>query len=78
MITIKLDETLKKKLDSFAEANNLQTEVLIETILYEYIDEIEQKQGPISLAQDDEDEEFNQADIDYLSRSMGLDDSLKK
>lgn len=77
MITLNLDEYLEKKLATFAKENNIQTKELIETILYEYIEKIEEEKGQINISISHEEEEYNDADIDYVAKSMGFGDSLK-
>lgn len=77
MITLNLDEYLEKKLSTFAKENNIQTKELIETILYEYIEKIEEEKGQINISISHEEEEYNDADIDYVTKSMGFGGSLK-
>lgn len=77
MITLNLDKYLEKKLSTFAKENNIQTKELIETILYEYIEKIEEEKGQINISISHEEEEYNDADIDYVAKSMGFGDSLK-
>lgn len=77
MITLNLDKYLEKKLSTFAKENNIQTKELIETILYEYIEKIEEEKGQINISISHEEEEYNDADIDYVTKSMGFGGSLK-
>lgn len=79
MFTVKLDEYLKRRIENFAKENNITPEVLIETILYEYFEEIEDNLPPLDMDLDQVglaaslgDEEFDQANEDYLKKLMGL------
>lgn len=72
MITINLDENLEDRLEKFALANNTQIDVLIETILYEYMDDLDEKDLENLEEYDTQLNEFNQADISYLENSFGF------
>ena len=72
MITINLDKNLEDRLEKFALANNTQIDVLIETILYEYMDDLDEKDLENLEEYDTQLNEFNQADISYLENSFGF------
>lgn len=76
MFTLNLDNYLKRRIENFAKENNITPEVLIETILYEYFEDIEEKEeipvDHVGLAASLGEEEFDQANEEYLKRLMGL------
>lgn len=72
MIPLNIDLNLQKKLEYFASKNNTDLETLIETILYEYIDEVEEKEGPIAILAEDEEDDYNLGDIEYLEKALGF------
>ena len=71
MITLKLDDYLEKKLNVFAKNNNIEVEELIETVLYDYVDEIEEKNGPL-MDTCPEEENYNPEDVSYLESALGF------
>ncbi len=70
MLSINLDPILEKKIRKFAEENNIKSEELIETVMFDFIDSIEEKSGPIFI--EEENDNYNKADYDYLEKSMGF------
>lgn len=72
MVKLNLEKTLQKKLETFASANNIQIEELIESILYEYIDDIEEKNGPLLGQNFEEDDGYNPEDVSFLANALGL------
>lgn len=70
MLSINLDPILEKKIKRFAEENNIKSEELIETVMFDFIDSIEEKSGPISI--EEENDNYNKADYDYLEKIMGF------
>lgn len=71
MLSINLDLILEKKIIKFAEENNIKPEELIETIMFDFIDSVEEKSGPINI-DEEKNEDYNQADYDYLEKIMGF------
>lgn len=69
-----LDKTLELKLKKHAKDNNITTATLIETILFDYIDDLEAKKGPIYVQDqfDLEMQSYNPGDIAYLEKAFGM------
>ena len=72
MLTFNIDSNLQKKLEQFAKSNNTDLDTLVETILFEYIDDIEEKEGPIAIDDVVEEDNYNLGDIEYLEKALGF------
>lgn len=71
MLSINLDSILEKKIRKFSEENNIKAEELIETVMFDFIDSIEEKSGTIKLDEEEADN-YNEADYEYLEKIMGF------
>lgn len=72
MVKLNLEKSLEKKLETFANSNNIQIEVLIESILYEYIDDIEAKNGPLLDEISQDYDSYNPEDVSFLENAFGF------
>ncbi|MDO5026503.1 MAG: hypothetical protein Q4E50_01590 [Tissierellia bacterium] len=72
MISLKLDSYLEKKLQVFAKDNKIEIEELIETILYEYIDDLEEKKGPLLVSEPLEEDNYNPEDVAFVENALGF------
>ena len=64
MLSIKIDPELQALIEGFAKENNITTDELIETILYDFVDE--NKVTLTSENEEIEESDYNEADTNYL------------
>lgn len=74
-----IDRDLQEKLEIHAKENNITVDVLLETILYDYFDELEASEEKLEYIKDEidlasglTDDEFNEANYDFLKRQFGM------
>ncbi|NLW51952.1 MAG: hypothetical protein GXY87_01120 [Tissierellia bacterium] len=79
MLSANIEQDLLEKLEVHAKENNITVDVLLESILYEYFEELEANgaklipvKDEVGLAASLGDDEFNDANYEYLRKQFGM------